>query len=104
MGNVIKEHLTRNRFYRHRSVLPGSGTQKPGRNGRLRIIGVQFVAGELFADEGVVRFVGIETADYIVAVTPGIGALEVVRVPAGIGIADYVQPVSSPPFAITGRG
>jgi hypothetical protein len=56
--------------------------------------GVEFVAGDLFADELVVRLVLIETADDVVAIAPGVGALEVVRVAARVGVADDVEPVA----------
>jgi hypothetical protein len=66
--------------------------------------GVEFVAGDLFVDELVVRLVLIETADDVVAIAPGVGALEVVRVAARVGVADDVEPVAAVAFAVAGRG
>lgn len=40
----------------------------------VMVAGEKFVAGELFKNEEVVRFVGVEGLDDIIAITPGIGA------------------------------
>ena len=65
---------------------------------------VQLVAGQLLADELVVRLVGVERANDVVAIPPderlGIVALEAVR----LGIAHQVEPVPAPVLAVMPRG
>jgi len=70
---------------------------------RLRGAG-EFVAGELLGDEVGPRLIGVEGANDVVAITPGvcaqrIGLGETVRV----RVAGGVQPVPGPAFAISGR-
>ncbi len=74
----------------HGFVLFGSGPQP-----RLR----KQVAGEMFLQELIVGHAGVEGADQVIAVLPGIGDREVVLVSAGFGVADEVHPVSRPPLA-----
>ena len=64
----------------------------------------EFVAGELFVEEAVVGFVGVEGGDDVVAVTPGVGTVEVVFLAVGIGVAGEVEPVASPAFAVVRGG
>src|SRR5580700_3726670 len=70
----------------------------------MLVIG-KFVTGNLFRQELVIRFVTVESANYVVAITESEGAGQVggelaafrVRVPS------YVQPVAAPTLAITRR-
>ena len=72
----------------------------------MRVVGdpVEFVAGDLFGEEGVVRLVLVERADHVVAVSPGIGAVEVVLEAVGVGVARNIEPVPAPTFAVVRRG
>ena len=50
----------------------GPGDEEAGRVDRLRVVGPEHVAGELQADELVVRQVGVERVDDPVAIGPGV--------------------------------
>ena len=61
----------------------------------------QLVARDLLEEKPVVRLVGIECSDHVVAIQPGVVSI---GVPAfGVGIARQIQPVASPPFSVAGR-
>ena len=63
---------------------------------RVLVVG-QFVAGELFEQEAVVRLVGVERADDVVAVAPGVRPRQVLLALAfGVGVAGQVEPVAGP--------
>ena len=67
----------------------------------------QSVGRELFDDELVVRLVGVEGVDDVVAVGPGTverldGAVALQAL--GVGVAGGVEPVAGPAFAVMGRG
>ena len=64
---------------------------------------LQQVAGELFADELVVGDVGIEGADQVVAVTPGLRDSGISFAPVRVGVADEVHPVAGEVFAVARR-
>src|SRR5947209_3683947 len=64
----------------------------------------ELVAGDLFADQTVVRLVVVEGPDQIVAVVPGLGPQLIDPVAVGVGVADQVEPVLGPSLAVSGRG
>ena len=64
----------------------------------------QEIAGQLLADELVIRHVGIERADEVVAIAPRLFDHRVAFAAAGIGIADEVHPVAGEVFAVARRG
>ena len=66
--------------------------------------GRQEVAGELFLDEQVERFVLVEGLDEVVAVTPGMLGEDVVRGADHVGIPREIEPVAGPAFAVSRRG
>ena len=76
-------------------VTPGGGVEA-----RLR----HEVAGELFDDELIVRHVGVEGADDVVAVVVGVGDDGLELVAARLGVADEVEPVAGPALTEGGRG
>ena len=67
------------------------------------VLGREQVAGDLLADELVVRLVGVERGDHPVAVAPGLGIGEV-RLAARLGEPGHVEPVPAPALAEAGRG
>lgn len=69
---------------------------------RVGVIVGEEVARELFAEELVDWLVGVEGVDDVVAVTPGVAVGDVFVESVGIGVADHVEPVSSPAFAVVG--
>ena len=62
----------------HAGQLPRPHPQEADGDEQLRVGRVDLVAGDLLADEPVVRLVGVEAADDVVAVAPGVAALVVV--------------------------
>lgn len=63
-----------------------------------------FVAGDVFLDEEIVRLVGIEGANDVVAIAPGGGAFAVNGKAVGFGIANEIEPMAAPAFAVAGVG
>ena len=62
---------------------------------------VEFVAGQLLLDEAIPRLVGVERADDVVAVAPGVRSDRIrVRVAVGVGVPRDVQPMAAPAFAV----
>ena len=74
------------------------------RNSRFGDVGPKFVTGDLFADEAVVRFVGIEAVDDVIAVAPCVGPGLIRLKTLAFGETRYIQPVAAPALAITRRG
>ena len=67
------------------------------------VLGGKEVAGELFADEAVERFVGVEGADDVIAVRPD-RAVVVEMQAVGVAVASVVEPVTRPVFAVARAG
>ena len=62
------------------------------------------IAGDVFADKGVVGKILIESADDVVAVLPGVELVVVVFVAIGFGEANEIEPVAAPSFAVVRGG
>ena len=62
------------------------------------------IAGELLLHEEIVGLVVVEASDDIVAVVPGTVARMVVFKPFALGVADDIEPVPPPAFAVVRRG
>ena len=91
----------------------GAHSQHPGGNQLIGLFGSeirkrrrqQFVAGELLDEELIPRFVVVESADHVVAIPVGPFAGRIhSAVAIAVGIADDVEPMPSPMFAVGGRG
>jgi hypothetical protein len=85
-------------------VLVDAQAQVAGGDGDLGVVGRDLVAGELLLEEAVVGLVVGERADDVVAVRPGVGAVAVLLVAVGFGVADEVQPVAAPALAVARVG
>ena len=85
---------------------PVPGAADEHARGNNAVAGHRFedVAGELFLHETVVGLVVVEAPDDVVAVVPSPVAWMVVFKSLALGIADDVEPVPSPAFAVVGRG
>ncbi len=89
---------------------PGAHAQKAQRYQPLgpvlgfRALVFQFVPRQLFLDEKVVRFVGVECANHVIAIPPRGGPLGVDRESVALGKARQVQPVARPALAIAAIG
>src|SRR5262245_11140381 len=82
--------------------IDGVGRRVSSRAPRLRfgLVCGLFVAGDLFQYEAVERLVSIEAADDVVPKPPGAGAVAVVLKAFGLGIANDVEPMLAPSFAV----
>ena len=76
-------------------VFIGAQPKVASRHSELGPVRIKLITGELLGQETVVRFVGVEGPDDIVAVTPGIGAKRILPVTVGLGIANKVKPMPS---------
>ena len=74
---------------------PGQGFQ---------VIRIGFITGNLFREEACVGLVGVEAPDYIVAIAPCVGSVEVIMEPRTVCIPGKVEPVASPSFTVSGTG
>ena len=74
------------------------------RNMSVQVVGVEFVAGDLLADETVVRLVLIEGLNYVIPIAPDIGTRFIGLETIGIGISRQVEPVPAPALAILRGG
>ena len=83
-----------------RLVVPDAEVVKPRGDQAIIRHRPQFIAGQLLADEAVERFVGVETADHVIAIAPGIRLVAVALVAVGLGVAHQVEPVPTPFFAV----
>ena len=89
---------------------PGAHAQKAQRDqtlGPFLAFGAlvfQFVTRQLFLDKQVVRFVRVESANHVIAISPRGGPLGVDGESVALGKACQVQPVARPALAITAIG
>ena len=86
-----------------RLVVPDAQSQVAGGDDRRRGRVVEFVAGELMGQELVIRHVRVQRVDHPVAVAPGGRLLAVALVAVRLRVADEIEPVPSPAFAVVGR-
>jgi hypothetical protein len=84
--------------------IPGAGGDEAQGFDALGGVGEEDVAGDLFLDEAIVAFVGVERTDDVIAVRPGVGAGFVFVVTLGVAVVDDVEPVARPAFAVAGGG
>jgi hypothetical protein len=86
--------------FAHVVVVARAVAAETGGDEALLICAVDFIARDLLGDEAGIRFVVVEAADDVVAVFPGVGAVEVVVRAAGVGVAREIEPVAAPAFAV----
>jgi hypothetical protein len=67
-------------------------------------IGSERVSRDLLADELVIRNIGVEGTDDIVAVGKGVGTLGIHLEAMRVGVADDIEPVLRPALAVMGTG
>ena len=79
---------------------PRPNGQKPGGDDLLAALGIalgfQDIAGNLFTDEPVVRFVPVERVDHVVAIPPSVLRGNPPSEPQSVRIARQVEPVPTP--------
>ena len=83
--------------------VPRPGGEEPERLDAVRRAGEQHVAGDLLLHEPRVRLVGVERADDVVAVRPGVRPRLVLVVAVRLAEVDDVEPVPRPPLAVVRR-
>ena len=83
--------------------VPGAGRDETRRHDGLRVVGVQDITRQLLGDEAVVRLVGIECGDDVIAIRPGIRTRLVFVVAVRFAEMHHVEPVPSPALAVPRR-
>ena len=81
-----------------------TGAQIAGGHERFLIAGEHLVAGDLLADEAIVRLAGVEGLHHVVAVAPGVRPVEVQLEAVGVGIAHHVEPLGAPALTVMRAG
>ncbi len=114
VGDVIEEALTCDFGDFHARQLPGAHAEEAGGDEEFGVRGsagrsahitfLHLVACDLLFDELIVGFVGVEAANDVVAVAPGVAAFVVVGEAAAVGVARNVQPVAGHAFAVVRGG
>ena len=66
------------------------------------VVGGDFIAGELFAHEAVVGFVGVKAFDDPISVRPDVGTVGVLVVAIAFGVTGEVEPMLGPALPVTG--
>ena len=74
-------------------------TQEPGCDQGFAVVREQFIPGELFAEEAVIRFVGVERLNHVIAVSPRMGAGVVGLEAIGFGVTHDIEPEEGGSFA-----
>src|SRR5207237_7968720 len=68
--------------------------------------GGDFIGGDLFDDENVIRLVLVETANHVIAIAPGERVIWVFALTPHhafrVAVAGHVQPMTPPAFAVMG--
>src|SRR4029078_10422407 len=59
--------------------------------------------GDLFFGEAVVRLIVIERLDHVIAIAPCLERIGVLLEAGGISVANKIEPVPAPLFAVAGR-
>ena len=86
------------------SPIPGAADEHARGDDAVAGHRLENIAGELFLHEAVVGLVVVEALDDVIAVVPGAVAWVVVFEPFALGVADDVEPVPPPAFAVVRRG
>ena len=84
-------------------VIPDAQSIVAGRRQRFASHLVQFVTGQLLTNELIVRLVFVERLDHVVAILPGVGLDAIAFEGIGFGVANQVEPMASPTFAVVRR-
>ena len=100
-GDEVVEAVVAGEFAVGGFVVPDAEPIEAGSGDRFGVSVGEFVAGELFAEEAVVGLVGIEGADHVIAVAPGVGFGIVAFVTVALGEAHEVEPVAAPLLAVS---
>ncbi len=82
----------------------GAQAQEPRGDHRLVGLGRDFIARQLLFHKSVIRLVGVERVDEVIAVAIHLGAVHIELVAAGVGIPHQIHPVPRPAFAVVRRG
>src|SRR5205823_9613585 len=84
-------------------VIPQAEAIVAGRDDAVARHRLNLVPGELFANELIVRFVGIERANDVVAVFPRVRLRTVALETVGLGEANEIKPMPAPVLAVMPR-
>ena len=61
------------------------------------------ITSNMLGNHLVVGHIGVQRADHIIAVLPGVGGVEIELMTAGLGITHQIQPMTTPVLAKAGR-
>ena len=103
-GDLAIEGIPRCDGRAQSALVPRAGGEETGGDDRLRIVGEKNVAGDLLTDEAGIRLVGVEGADQVIAIGPGVGPEAVLIMAVRVGIVGDVEPMAGPAFAVARRG
>ena len=84
-----------------RLIVPRTEPMKAGGDDRLQRGVRQFVTSKLLNEESVIRLVGVEGRDHIVAIPPNVRLCSVPFIAVRLRIPYQIQPVPRPTLAIT---
>src|SRR5437899_7805618 len=91
--DVVEILLPRDGGDGHSGVLPRSHPQKSNGDRHLRVVSVKLIAGELLDDEAIERLIGVEAANDVIAIAPGIWPLKIIREAGRVGVANHIEPM-----------
>ncbi len=84
-------------------AIGADGVEASAAHGR-RVIGIEFVAGDLLFHEAIVGLVVIEGIDDVVAIAPGIKKIGVLLEASGVAVACEIEPVAAPLLTVSRGG
>jgi hypothetical protein len=87
-----------------RLIVPGSQAEEAAGDERLGAGIGKLIAGQLLEHETIERFVLVEGANHVVAITPDVRLDGVALVAIGFGVTHQVEPVPAPALAVGGPG
>src|SRR5437762_862569 len=73
------------------------------RKARFKILRREFIARDLLADKSIIRLVGIEGVDHVIAIAPDIRTGLIFLKAFALGVTSQVQPMPGPALAVTRR-
>ena len=78
--------------------------QEHGGNQGIAVTRINLVPSQLLAHKSIIRFVGVERVDDVVAIAPRFGPEMIRAIAVGIRIAHEIEPEGCLPFAIARAG
>ena len=99
-GDDVVETIVAGLLGIDRFIIPDAQAIEARCDQRVGIAGEKLIACQLFAQEAVERLILIEGTDDVIAIAPDVRLRVVALVAVGLGIADEVEPMPGPLFAV----